>query len=339
MKLSRALLAVAPILLSACSVKLASNGSADVVQNRCTADSDCNGGICWFNVCVAHEGDLPTLLLELTPPDTAPVVGIGGLRYLRTEMGLSRSNEQHDLDLQGVSTIRGFLKSVCNYDVTLTPQEQSYGLKGVSYIGHTAAGEKTGPCGLVMPAGPIQEFAIDVPSGTMDTPAVYDVYLRPTGPDPTSGSGTCLDVPQLLRGRVKADPGVACTSLQEAMVQSLEVEIPWPAQAQPPDAWKMDVLDPLSGEVLSAGATPLMPLKSDKNGGYTASLKYSQPVGGESTKPFQELLRLSPPATADGPAGPVLLFSLAAATASSQSTPSGTQKAVLPPIGSIPSKV
>src|SRR5262249_52044272 len=96
MKPSLAVLAVAPFLLSACSVKLANTESTDVVQNQCTSDRDCDGGVCWLNVCVAHEGALPTLLLELTPPVTAPAVGIGGLRYLRMETNLSRSNEQHD---------------------------------------------------------------------------------------------------------------------------------------------------------------------------------------------------------------------------------------------------
>src|SRR6201999_3240044 len=94
-----------------CTVNLSKSEAADIVKNQCTTSSDCGGdGECFpsptgAGVCVAHQGSLPSLLMQITPSGT--------VRTLQPETELDRSNEQHDLDVAGVSTVRGYIRTSC----------------------------------------------------------------------------------------------------------------------------------------------------------------------------------------------------------------------------------
>jgi hypothetical protein len=328
-----------------CTVNLTQGGSTNIVKNQCTDDSDCGAGACWFGACVAHEGTLTDLLLELAPPVSAPASGIGGLRFLKMEGGLARSNEQHDLDVDSASTVHGYVKSACAFDVTLTPEEQSYGLPVATYVTHTTAvsstdtgtGASAACVDKLTVSGDTQEFSLDVP------PGMFDVYLRPSSTVASDGGiASCAEVPHFFSRVVHAVSGVSCYALPTSAPQALDVRIPWPMDAQPLEGWTLDVLHPTTGQVLSHTAAPLhgvptagnAPSSSYTGTWYRVSTSYSQAVGDDTAG--QELVRLSPPSTVDGP---VVQLSISGLVVSSPAEAAGPQKAIFPKIGPFPDKV
>jgi hypothetical protein len=322
--------------MSACTVNISKSESADIVKNQCTANSDCGDGECFMNaavgVCVAHVGTLPSLLFEITPP--------GGVRLLQMPSGLERSNEQHDLDIDGASTVRGYIRSSCPMEVTLTPEEQSFGLSATSYVTHTtelAGNDAVSPCPQPTSSEPTQQFAVDVP------PGIFDLYVRPAsasaGASDAGAAGSCEAVPQLYTGVVKAASGLSCVTLAPRTTQTMDVQIPWLASSGSLDAWRIDVLHPVTGQILSqtskALADPLTKLPDGRTG-YDVVVHYS-PVGADDpTKTGQEIIRLSPP-TPEG--GPTVQLSLTPLVASSPVTSTGQLTAVFPLLGPFPTKV
>jgi len=330
------------VVLPGCTVNLSQSESADIVKNQCTQDSECKDGACWFGACVAHEGALSTVLLELTPPASQPTAGIGGLTFHQIQSGLARSNEQNDINLDGVHTVHGYIASECSFEVTVTAEEQSYGLSAATHVTHTSTlstGSDTtvpGACGTKLTlSGPTQEFVVDLP------PGAFDVYVKPTT-GATSGDGgaaPCDAVPQFFSGLVRAgETGVSCYPLKLGPTRKLDVRIPWPESAPPLVGWTVDILHPLTGQVLSQVSAPLQGAPALVDGGYFYShlVTYVPVVADGTTTPGQELLRLSPP-TPD--AGPVVLLSLVGPLATSAAVTAGPQKAVLPPIGPFPALV
>ncbi|HVW29956.1 MAG TPA: hypothetical protein VHC69_31555 [Polyangiaceae bacterium] len=324
------------VVVSACSVNVSQTSGSPVEKNLCSANSDCGDGECWNGICVAHQGALSNVLLSVTPPVGSPVAGIDGLRFLTVAMDLSRSNEQHDIDLAGASTVRGYILSSCPFQVTLTPAS-GYGLPAVSYVTHTSSVDIPAPAcrDQLTLAGTAQEFFVNVPPGT------FDVYISPTssvaGAD--GGASSCGVAPEVFPGLVKAQAGVSCVSIKQVAPKTLDVRIPWPSAAPWLQGWTLDVLHPITGQILSQPSEPLhgAPTAADGAFYYRRSVTYSPIASGGPSVVGQELLRLSPP-TPD--AGPVLQFSIAGAIASSAPTASGPQKAVLPDgIGPIPTKV
>lgn len=327
-----------------CSVNVSQSTGGTVANNQCTMDSECPGGECWNGICVAHQGALSSVLLSLTPPASTPYGGVGGLAFLNVvTTGLVRSNEQHDLEVDGASVVHGYIRSACPFEVTLTPQAQSYGLATASYVTVSSAAETVAVAcrGALTLSGATQEFVADVPPGT------FDVYIRPAtsmaGQD--GGAPDCGGVPEVFPGLLKAQAGVSCVSIKQIMPQTLEVHIPWPSTSPTLDGWTLDVVHPVTGQVLSQAAAPLKggPSASGGSSLYTQLVTYS-PLASDSNLAGQELLRLSPPKTDPAnpqpPAGPVLQFSVAAAIALSPAPSNGVQKANLPSnIGPFPPKV
>jgi hypothetical protein len=283
------------------------------------------------------------VLLSLTPPVGTPIVGvsIGGLRFLTLATGLGRSNEQHDLDVDGASDVHGYIRSACPFEVTLTPQAESYGLPTTTYVTRTSAVQTAAAAcrdNLAL-SGQTQEFVVDVPPGT------YDVYIRPTTSldTPDGGATDCGAVPELFPALVRAQAGVSCVSIKQVTPQKLEVHIPWPSDAPPLDGWTLDVIHPVTGQVLSQTSAPLSggPEPSSSGSQYVHTVTYS-PIASDSSLAGQELLRLSLPQMQGQPPPtvPVLQFSVAAAIALSPPTANGIQKANLPSnIGPFPPAV
>jgi hypothetical protein len=333
-----------------CSLNLAKDQAATVSTNQCTSDSDCGTGACFSGACVATEGTLSTLLLEVTPPTSAQ--GVGGVRFLQVSTGLARSSEGLTVDLGRVSTVHGFVRASdalrakgCNLasgtlavEVTLTPKQQSYGLPTVSYVARTQATTVSTACQNSIPsaAGDIQEFSLSVPAGS------YDVYVRPlatttagASSDVTdAGAGTiagCTLPPEIVHG-ISPTTGDFCLALSATTPKELNVEVPWPASGATLDGWTVQVVHPVTGELLS-GTTTLTgrPSAIDSGTGYTTTVDYSPIAGDDTAVAGQELLRLSPK---DPSASPVVQLELAGLQAFS-----ANHKAVLPIIGPFPDPV
>lgn len=323
---------------SACSVDLSRSESGDIVRNKCTSQSDCSAGTCWEGVCVAGQGSLSSLLLELTPPTSAPS-GIAGARFLKMQDDLQLNSAAHDINLTVVSTVHAYFSSKCRFDATLTPEQESYGLSPISYLGRTAAVAATTqsqcpqgrPGSKELAAGDLQELVVNIPEGS------YGVYLRQS---PDAGATSCNAVPVDL-GLIEAKPGISCVTLGIPATQTLDVTIPWPATDMTGlGNWTVDIVHPVTGQVLSQEnalrGTP-QTLDSGVVGYELKTLDYSPAAAAGTMSTHQELLRISPPSPGDGP---VVQLSLAGLIASSTAGPlKGVQTIVLPPIGPFPKKV
>ncbi len=316
----------------ACSVSLVKQDKGGVSSNTCASDSDCSGGVCSAGTCVAYQGLLSTLLLEITPPTTAP--GVGGVPFLQVSENVVHSNEDFEIDLPatGVSTVHGFVSgskgcagagSTLPATVTLTPQEQAYGLPTVSYVATTLLGSVSTACIGQFPltVAAVQEFSVSVPTG------VYDVYVRPvsTGVADAGADDHCEFVPELFLSR-SVPVGDSCLSLPSNPPKELDVDIPWNASATSLDGWTLSVVHPVTGQLLSGlQALHGAPAPIPSGGiGYTAVVPYS-PIGTDDTvKPGQELLRLSPK---EGVLGPSFQLAISGLEALSP------KRAIMPDLG------
>jgi hypothetical protein len=318
---------------SACTVDLSRSESADIVKNQCTSDADCRGGSCFTGgVCVANQGTLSSLLFEITPPAASPIPGIGGARFLKMQNELSLSSEQHLLNMDVSATVHGYFSSPCQFEATLTPEEQSYGLQGVNYVTRTVLAQ-AGTCRPQGKTSGTQELVVNVPPGR------YSVYLRPVSSSVTTGDAgvaACGDAVPAALGVIDAKSGISCLTLGIPGTQTLEVQLPWAASSPGLDGWGVDIVHPITGQALSRRKTlggRLVPLDNGASG-YRLDIDYSPAAAVGAMNAKQEVLRLSPPAPGDGP---VIQLSLLALV---NSSPKGVQKAILPPnMGPFPTTV
>jgi hypothetical protein len=337
-------LSLAPV---GCSLRLSATEDAQVIANQCTADSDCGDGACWSGACVAHEGSLSALLFEVIPPLSAQ--GVGGVRFLQTVTDLGRSSEDFRLNLDRVSTVHGFVRAYdssgqgCGagdtlpVEVTLTPREQSFGLPSVSYVARTEAKGVSSSCSKSHPGSTtVQEFVVDVPAGQ------YDVYVAPlssgaTGAAPPPGpdggvAPPCELIPVLIRGRV-VEVGDSCLSVRPPLPTELSIDVPWPSTAPPLEGWTVDIVHPITGQLLSdRQILHDAPGTTESGVGYHATLRYSAITQEGSLQPGRELVRLSPP---KGTIGPVVQLELAGLL----QIFSSTRKAVIPGLVPFPAPV
>jgi hypothetical protein len=323
---------------SACTVELSRSESADIVKNQCTSDADCRGGSCFTGgVCVANQGTLSSLLFEITPPATSPIPGIGGARFLKMQHELSLSSEQHLLNMDVSATVHGYFSSPCQFEATLTPEEQSYGLPGVNYVARTSPAEP-GTCRPKGNTSGTQELVVNVPPGK------YGVYLRPSSSAVATGDAgvvTCDAVPVAL-GPLEAKPGISCVTLAIPATQTLDVQIPWAATSPSLAGWNVDIVHPITGQALSRRNKLEGELQPLANGtGYRLDVEYSPAVAVGAMNAKQEVLRLSPPAPGDGPVVQLSLLALVnSSPVGSSAAQKGPQKAILPSnMGPFPNKV
>src|SRR6185503_1324564 len=67
-----------------CSLNLLDSENGKLGTNTCGSDSDCPGGSCWSGgVCVANQGSLSGVLIQVTPPTS--VASVGGTRLTPCE--------------------------------------------------------------------------------------------------------------------------------------------------------------------------------------------------------------------------------------------------------------
>ena len=134
-----AALLTATALLGGCSVDLLASAETETLRNECTSSSECGSGSCLRGSCVAAEGALDALLLEVTPPTST--LFSGGVRFLQVVDGFSQNASGYELNLSRLALLRGFMvpqtwletSSESPFKVTLSPREQHLGLSEVTY--------------------------------------------------------------------------------------------------------------------------------------------------------------------------------------------------------------
>lgn len=283
----------------ACSVQKEATSLQRDVPFACEQDTDCPAGSCLseFGICTRSSGRLENLLFEVTPQPSDPVYG--GARFL-TVLDVSSAPPAGDWIELAVrprvpvtgqvvaapeqQACLGLGQSTLRVALTFTPREQLLGLSLPSYEMETTIDEN------------VREYVF---RGSLP-PGRYDVYMRPI----TAGAGPdCRAIPQLFRNRSVglAQGAAARLELQQPPPSTLLLKVTWRASLE---GWRLDVVHPVSGEVLSTEAVLHASDLDPITGIVEATLNYSRqdPV---STVPADELVRLRPP---DGVAAGTVLF-------------------------------
>lgn len=298
-------LLLASALSFGCSVDALEQAAFEPTTNDCTTDDQCGTGTCdaTLGMCKAEQGQFSKILFEVTPPADADQYG--GLAFI-VPWDVDGKGGSLDLALGVVSKVTG----------TVQPQKADYQTCAVTY---GASNTSTKAPVKVTFTSTTTILGLSAPHFTAKTsyndkteqyefeawlpPDEYDVYIEPLA---EATPGSCPVVPQLVRG-VKVDAGdvKADIPLQAPKLLVVDVVMPNASVTEDPTAltgWKIDVIDPTTGLVLSAPAE-LIQVKdpSDtQNKHYQANVEYSEATG-ENAGAGKELVRLRPPEGQDKP--------------------------------------
>ena len=299
--------ALAARFLCACDVATVAQVPSNVAQNQCAGDLECPGGSCVEGQCQSHAGTLKNALFEITPPADTSVSS--GLQFLQTAVALSPAGGDLELNLDAVSQFVGELvpdpmhprSCVPKFDdkgtvlatagdgslpgtISLTPSPKALGLFSQSAVAQTTLSNAS-----------FFSFSLNVP------PGVYDIYYQPQHqPDDPA---PCIVPPQLLRAQ-QIKSGTFKLFIKVPEPSSFDFHVNWPSGDGQLSDWVVDMLDPVSGHVISNRA-PLALVNRSRTD-YAATVYYLPVVGDTSDQQAQELIRLSPP---PGKTAPTLLLS------------------------------
>jgi hypothetical protein len=300
----RSLWLLGALLSLGCSVANLSSESngPPPAENQCSSSDDCGGGVCQQGACVAPQGEIASVLFEVTPPASSGA-GLAGIHFLKTMQVPTQGSALFDLALNPISTVSGTITpdagtpsadAQCSYNLTFTPSEQVLGLTATSYTATTDASNA---------------FSLDMPAGD------YNLYIQPSPLQSTGGTNAPppqCDVPPTLLLHQQIQSGDVKLPILLAPPEQLQVDVLSGQQAL--KNWTIDVIDPITHDVLSVPVTlenKQAPSTNDPNdpcaiaGGpcYKSVLEFSTVVG--SSVVGHEFVRLSPPA---GVAAPTVLM-------------------------------
>ena len=281
-------------LLCACDVATVAQVPSNVQQNQCTGDSECPGGSCVGGHCESQQGTFQTLLFEVTPPSGTSASA--DLQFLTTVTNMPTAGGVWDLPLDAVSQVVGKVQLypprtctpsfgdvgnllVSSHDdsvpgtISLTPSQTELGVFSQSAVAQaTLVDTKT------------FSFSMNVPPGE------YDIYYQPE----RQPNDDCIVSPRLLRKQMinPGAPEALLLSVPES--SSFVLNVKWPPGDGGLDGWTVDMIDPVSGHVISNRAQLALSPSGDPKE-YLATVHYLPVVGDTSDQMAQELLRLSPP--------------------------------------------
>ncbi len=290
-------------LISGCGLEPQQEQASDVVTNFCELDTDCGEGVsCVDNRCEAKkDGRLTRLLFEVTPPASIPE--LSGARFLVPQQLPAAGTRFEDgwrLNVGRIASIKGLIKAdttgaeECSNPpgsgtelgrvaadgsiparVVFTPTEQ---VLGISNSGHSVtAGELSSEVTTAVSNKNLFELTI--------APGHYDIYVQPKLVE-----GPCL-APKLFRN-VAIEAGLVDLSLALPKPEVLELTVVWPGEGTL-DGWTLDMIDSVSGRVVSNRTELSQPTSVDGRLEYHASL-FHLPADEQATTDI-ELVRLSPP--------------------------------------------
>jgi hypothetical protein len=288
-----------------CTLTFSSDEDEPRQANTCETTEDCRAGICSQGACVAREGVLETLLVEVTPPTSA--LWVGGGRIMNVVGELSRSRDDFELNLPRLANIRGFYRS---YDteaqasclggaqgtlpvkVTFTPRDRRIGLSGGGHIATTelralSRSDLQGhPCGDRLASTEVMhELSVRVPAGD------YDVYVEPALS--VLGDDSECKMPPARFDGVSLSTGNVCLALAARRPDRLTVVVEHDregTQTETLEGWQVVVIHPRSGQVLSTKDSLVAGETSDGRARVEATVEFV-PVSTTAS----ELIRLTPP--------------------------------------------
>ncbi|HEY4159965.1 MAG TPA: hypothetical protein VGM29_17760 [Polyangiaceae bacterium] len=284
-------LAVLPWLLG-CSVASVDASPGDIAKNTCSSNEDCAGGFCADQRCVAANGQFGTFLFQVTPATDADLVtGI----QLKTVSNLATSGGALDIQLDPLVNVTGHITAApvagCTpafldamgavssnvasdqsvpAQVTLTPSSEVLGVYAAPTVAQASWDESTQS----------YPFQLKVPPGD------YDIYIEPAA---QAADSKCILPPQLAP---KVTVNTKYLTIDTPVPSNFQLSVSWPPQTDTLKDWYADMLDPVSGLVISNRVPLVQTAGPDPTGHYLANLTYA-PVAADSSGPTgQELIRL-----------------------------------------------
>ncbi|MES1174922.1 MAG: hypothetical protein ABUL62_11400 [Myxococcales bacterium] len=284
------------LLLAACNVATVDQAPSSVAQNSCTGDAECGGGSCVSGQCRSRVGDIHTILLEVTPPADGSLNA--GTQFLKPDIALPSAGSPLTIDLDLVSQIVG--------QVRVSDNTKACGPKFLNDSGGTYVNTddssisafvtfvpSSTSLGLYSPYAVVKSqvvkdsyfaFSVNVPPGD------YDIYVEPG----SQADESCPVPPQLRRAQ---HPNGGTLRIELPDPSTFDLDVSWPSGDHMLDGWHADMVDPVSGRVIS-NRVPLALRGKD----YLATISYFPVVIGETVdKAAGELVRLSPPDNVTAP--------------------------------------
>ncbi|MET0412533.1 MAG: hypothetical protein ABW217_14620, partial [Polyangiaceae bacterium] len=265
----------------------------------CRSNGDCSSGSCeaQLGICTTPSGAIPTLLFEVVPPATDP--RYGSARFYSYQSGLaSSSSAPLVLNIPERVPVQGQIvpapeQEPCSREanslpvsLTFRPREQLWGISVPSY---TFDANRDGAT---------DEFRF---FGSLP-PGRYDVYMRAR--PGYSLPPTCNLAPQIFR-----DVPVGLDTISPALTpvqRSLELTMAWRDEL---DGWTVDMVHPVTGEIISTRSTLLRRSVVDEGEGPVIKFTLHYSLGGANDliREGEELVRLTPPILQEKTKGVVLL--------------------------------
>jgi hypothetical protein len=282
-------------LLCACDVATVAQVPSNVAQNQCSGDSECPLGSCVDGKCVSSKGTFQTVLFEVTPP--SGTTASADLQFLTTVNDMPIAGGDWDLPLDAVSQVVGNVKPDPDPPRTCKPSFGDVGnLLATSGDGSLPGTISLTPSqtelGVFSQSAVAQATLVDMKTFSFSMnvpPGEYDVYYQPERqPD-----DTCIVSPLLLRKRM-INPGPDGLFLTVPESSSFTFNVTWPSGDGALNGWTVDMIDPVSGHVIS-NLAPLALASANNKKNYVATVHYLPVAGDTSDQMAQELLRLSPP--------------------------------------------
>lgn len=314
--MSRFLLALSGwcLALAGCSVTALAEREESIASNHCVVNSDCPGQPCVDSLCSAATGSLSTVLFEVLP--RASVGQIAGAHLFKVvedlPLAISSADFRYALRLNDLSTVTGqvtaSLPSGCDVlfkgadgasllpqasdgsipaRVRFSPVERMWGLAAQN----TDAPLPTGLSGVTPASYP---FQVQLPGGA------FDVYVTPFDVEPSSVmSAHCVLPPYLIRSLELG--GTTSLKLAVPTPTHLDLSVRWPEGAQSLDGWSIDLLEPITGQVISTRVELKLPTSEAGSLVYAAPVDYIPVLNDDPSVTGSELVRLSPPANVVAP--------------------------------------
>lgn len=306
------------LLLSAtgCSLTSLAERERAIAVNDCGSEQSCpSGSYCSEDRCVAESGTLSTLLFALS----ASADQLAGQQLFRTA-SVRPDGGRFTLDLDGVSRVTGTVQASAapgcaeatdfrgpdsmeslrrsrdeSIPVRLTfhPIERMLGLPVSS---STTVSKLTGG-GMVPDTYP---FRLQLPAGR------YDVYIQPFDVVVTSlevAPEGCALPPELIRGALF--DGEVLFSHRMPLPAHLDLKVKWTDRATTLEGWVVDMLEPVTGRVISTRAPLSLPTDTVDALVYSVGLDYLPVLENDQQVTGNEIVRLSPP---DPTKAPSVLF-------------------------------
>lgn len=282
-----------------CDVKELPPPTVNAVAAPCRSDGDCSSGSCQaaLGICTTPTGTLSTLLFEVVPQTNNS--RYGSARFYTYQSGLaSSSSEPLVLTVPERVPVQGQIvpapeQEDCSRDanslpvsLTFRPREHLWGISVPSYSFDADRD----------PASDEFRFFGSLPPGR------YDVYMRAKAGFtlPTN----CNLAPQIFRD---VPVGLETSSPALTPVQrSLKLTMAWRDEL---DGWTVDMVHPVTGEIISTRSTLQRSRVVDDGQGpqIDATLHYSLGGAKDFIREGDELVRLTPPVLQATTKGIVLL--------------------------------